>query len=595
MLNGSHSRPPRPVGAGRTPSSALLLPILAAAAVVASLGAISLHLSAAALILSVVAAAIGVARYHHEVSRDRRERQAADEAVHESDARFRAAFEFASLGIALAAPDGALADTNHALRRLLGRTGEDLRGLTFEALHDPADRPSALEIVRQLREGAVSVERPRRLVRKDGSVAQVLLRARALRDEGGRGPLRFTLLVIEDLTEKKRLEAQILLADRMASVGTLAAGVAHEINNPLSFIVPNLDFAIDELGKSGIDGEILRALSEARDGSLRVREIVRDLHAFSRAESSVVQLLDVRSVLQSAIGLAQNEIRHRARIEVDVGEVPLVAGTERRLVQVLVNLLLNAAQAIPEDRSEGHAVRVSVGTASDGRACVEVSDTGAGIAPEIQKRIFDPFFTTKPIGVGTGLGLSVCHGIVNALGGEIQVESEPGKGSTFRVLLPPADPRAGKKDAQASRGHRPGAAAAEATAAPARRGRVLVVDDDVLVGRAVGRMLSSHHDVVARPSAHEALAELGRAPQGYDVLLCDLMMPDMTGMELHGRLSELDPELAERTIFITGGAFTPSARDFLARVSNPRLEKPFDADGLRALVAEMLARPRRAL
>jgi PAS domain S-box-containing protein len=593
LEGGTHWRQPRPVGAGRAPRAAPFLPILAGVAVVASLGAISLQLSAAALVLTVVAAVIGLARYHHGVRRDRSERQEADEAARESEARFRAAFEFASLGIALVAPDGALADTNQALRRILGRTGEEVRGLTFEAMHDPADQPAALEMLRQLREGGVaSAELPRRLRRKDGSVAQVLLRARALREEGGRGLLRFILVVVEDVTEKKRLEAQLLLADRMASVGTLAAGVAHEINNPLSFILPNLDFAIGSLVQSGVHGEILHALSEARDGSLRVREIVHDLNAFARAESSGVEVLDLRSVLQSAIGLAQNEIRHRARIEVDVGEVPPVAGTERRLVQVLVNLLLNAAQAIPEDRPQGNVVRVSVGTAPDGRACVEISDTGAGIDPEIRARIFDPFFTTKPVGVGTGLGLSVCHGIVTALGGEIQVESEPGKGSTFRVLLPPAPPRAGK-GARAPRRPRPGAAAAEATppAVSARRGTILVVDDDVLVGRAIGRMLSPWHDVVTRSSAREALDELGRAPQGYDLLLCDLMMPEMTGMELHGRLRDLHPALAERTIFITGGAFTPSARDFLARVSNPRLEKPFDADGLRALVAEVLAKP----
>jgi len=542
-------------------------------------------------------------RYYHVVARDVSDRKAAEEALRASEARFRAAFEFASFGIALIAPDGTLAETNQALRRILGRSGEELRQLTFEGLHPPADRPSALAIVRQLREGGVaSVELPRRLLRKDGSLAQVLVRARALRDDGGLGPLRFALVVVEDVTERKRLEAQLMLADRMASVGTLAAGVAHEINNPLAFILGNLEFALGELGTLGelgkgpIDPEILRALSEARDGSIRVREIVRDLRAFSHAEGGGGgEVLDVRTVLQRAIGLAHNEIRHRARIEVDVGEVPPVAGAERRLVQVFVNLLLNAAQAIPEGHAEENVVRASVGTARDGRAFVEISDTGAGIAPDIRGQIFDPFFTTKPVGVGTGLGLSICHGIVTSFGGEIQVESEPGKGAAFRVLLPGAIPPAARESPAASEaGERaptaaPGASPRPAPAGPARNARVLVIDDDVLVGRAVSRMLASRHEVVTRSSAREALEELSRAPQGYDVVLCDLMMPQMTGMELHARLRELDPALADRTIFLTGGAFTPSARDFLDHVPNPRLEKPFDAEQLRDLVAGMLA------
>jgi CheY-like chemotaxis protein len=374
----------------------------------------------------------------------------------------------------------------------------------------------------------------------------------------------------------------------MASVGTLAAGVAHEINNPLAFILANLEFAVSELERTGADPEVLRALGEARDGSVRVREIVRDLRTFSRAESGAKERVDPRSLLQAAIGLAQNEIRHRARLEVDVGEVPVVLGPERRLVQVFVNLLVNAAQAIPEGRADQEVVRATVDTAPDGRARIAISDSGSGIAPEVRARIFDPFFTTKPVGVGTGLGLAICHGIVSALGGEIHVESTPGRGSTFRVLLPPAP----LEETAAAPAPPEEAVPAPIAAAEGqdRGGRILVVDDDVLVGRAVGRMLSSRHAVVTRSSAREALDELGRGRDGYDVVLCDLMMPEMTGMELHARLRELDPALADRTIFITGGAFTPGASEFLARVPNPRLEKPFDPDRLRELVAGMLAR-----
>jgi PAS domain S-box-containing protein len=505
------------------------------------------------------------------------ERKLAEEAVRASEAKFRAAFEFASLGILLVAPDGRVVETNRALRRMLGSGEEELRARTFESVHAAADQPSAAAILRQMREGVVSaVELPRRLLRKDGAVAEVVLRASALRDETG--AFRFALAVVEDVTDRKRLEAQLVLADRMASVGTLAAGVAHEINNPLAFILANLEFALAELQGADADPEVLRALGEARDGGQRVREIVRDLKAFSRADGTGREAVDLRQVLHSALALAQNEIRHRARLEVETGDVPPVIGSEHRLGQVLLNLLINASQAIPEGRASENVVRAVTGTHPDGRASVAVSDTGSGIAPEVLPRIFDPFFTTKPVGVGTGLGLSICHGIVSGLGGEIRVESTPGKGSTFLVLLPAA-PAAARAEPWGDEG---------GATAGARRGRILIVDDEPLVGRAVSRTLSPLHDVVVRTSAHAALEEVARGP-AFDLLLCDLMMPEVTGMDLHVRLGEAAPALAERTVFLTGGAFTRAAREFLARVPNPRIEKPFEPDELRALVARILA------
>ena len=525
-------------------------------------------------------------RYFHGIVRDITERKLAEEALRASEAKFRAAFEFASLGIMLVDAGGSVVETNRAARRMLGREEDELRGLAFELVHAPADRPSAAATLRQMQGGSVAaVELPRRLLRKDGSLAEVILRASALRDETG--AFRFALAVIEDVTDRKRLEAQLMLADRMASVGTLAAGVAHEINNPLAFILANVEFALAELRAAAVEPlEVLRALGEARDGGLRVREIVRDLKAFSRADAEGSERIDLRRVLQSALGLAQNEIRHRARLEVDVGDIPCVMGSEHRLGQVFLNLLINAAQSIPEGRAADNVIHATTATAPDGRALVVISDTGGGISPEVLPRIFDPFFTTKPVGVGTGLGLSICHGIVSGLGGEILVESTVGRGTTFKVLLDAAPPRA-EADVTAT--------APAAARAVAQRGRILVVDDEPLVARALLRILAPHHDVVTRTSAREALADVQGGSEPFDLLLCDLMMPDMTGMELHARVREVAPALADRTVFLTGGAFTPSAREFLARVPNPRIEKPFEPDALRALVARVLARAPAAL
>jgi PAS domain S-box-containing protein len=512
-------------------------------------------------------------RWFEAIARDISDRVRAEDALRESEAKFRAAFEFASLGVVLVDPDGRIVETNRALRAITGYSEQDLRGAPLALLHDPADAVNAPDaLLPRLAGGELERrELALRIRRKDGTTAETLMRASALRDPSGKA--RLLIAVVEDVSEKKRLEAQLLLADRMASIGTLAAGVAHEINNPLASILSSVEFALEELPRDGADPEVLRALHDARDGGVRVREIVRDLRTFSRPVDEVQEALDPRAVLQSAVGLASSEIRHRAQLVVDAGAVPRVAASGSRLGQVFLNLLINAAQAIPEGHVADNTVRARTSTSPDGRAVVEISDTGAGIAPEALSRIFDPFFTTKPPGVGTGLGLSICHGIVTRLGGTISVESAPGKGSTFRVSLPPAGP-----------------AAADPPAAPAARARkrLLVLDDEPLVGRVVARILATDHDVVTRTSARDALPELLGRP-GFDLVLCDLMMPDMTGMDLHAALALAAPALAARLVFLTGGAFTPAAREFLDRVPNPRLEKPFEPRALQDLVAAALA------
>jgi CheY-like chemotaxis protein len=237
-----------------------------------------------------------------------------------------------------------------------------------------------------------------------------------------------------------------------------------------------------------------------------------------------------------------------------------------------VNLLVNAAHAIPEGHAEKNEIRTSTRTDAEGRAVVEVRDTGSGISPEVLGRLFDPFFTTKPMGAGSGLGLSICHGIVASFGGEILVESEPGKGSVFRVVLPPG--RLGK--AVASR------PAGPPTTEVPRRGHVLVIDDEPLIGNVIRRILHDHEVTVVQ-RGKDALARIALGGR-FDLILCDLMMPEMTGMELHAEIARAYPALTDRMIFLTGGVFSPTAKSFLDRVPNERLEKPFDPDNLKTLV-----------
>jgi PAS domain S-box-containing protein len=391
---------------------------------------------------------------------------------------------------------------------------------------------------------------------------------------------------VQDVTEKKEAEARIMLADRLVSVGTLALGVAHEINNPLASITANLDMmaeGIRQLPEAGTAAlrELEEMTVEAREGAERVRKIVRGLKTFSRGDEAHPVALDLERVLEVAIDMAFNTIRHRARLVKDYGDAPAVVADEGRLGQVFINLLVNAAQSLSEGQVERNEIRVVTGTFADGRALVEVRDTGSGIPADVIDRIFDPFFTTRAVGVGTGLGLSICHGIVASLGGELTAQSDGHKGSVFRVLLPaaPFDPPAERVLLPSMRPE------------PVHRARVLIVDDDAVLARTLCRVLQGQ-DVAVATNGREAF-ELLLTGRRFDVILCDLMMPVMTGMELHARITEKLPHLVESMIFITGGAFTPATRAFLDQVSNECLEKPFDARNLRALV-QRAARMRTA-
>ncbi|WP_242345990.1 MASE1 domain-containing protein [Anaeromyxobacter terrae] len=384
----------------------------------------------------------------------------------------------------------------------------------------------------------------------------------------------YAIYTARDLTDRRRAEA----AERLAAVGTLAAGMAHEINNPLTFVSANLGCAREALGARAGEPEVseaLQALEDAAEGTRRIARIIRDLGIVSRSRREGRRPIDLRDEIGGAAKLAEHEIRHRARLVLRLDPVPPVLASEFQLGQVVLNLLVNAAHAIPEGDAATNEIRVTSRTGAEGEAIVEVSDTGAGIPAELGRRVFEPFFTTKPPGQGTGLGLSVCHGIVSGLGGRIELESEPGRGALFRVVLPAA-----------SEARRP--EPATPPAGRAERARILVVDDEPLIGSTVRRVLADH-DVDSVTDARAALARLAGGER-FDVVLCDLMMPDLTGMDLYEALARAAPGMAARMVFITGGAFTERARRFLEGSGLPRIEKPFAPAALREAVGALLAR-----
>jgi signal transduction histidine kinase len=288
---------------------------------------------------------------------------------------------------------------------------------------------------RQLRHLRVEAEAAERDARIYNARLEETVRLRTAELEAANGRLADSLKAL------KTTQARLLFADRLASVGQLAAGVGHEINNPLAYVLSNLHYVHKEMTRTqgapvGEElQELLTAIADAREGAERVRLIVQDLKQLSRPDEASTGPVELGVVLRRVMKLTSHEIGRRARLVEEVGELPPVQGSGSGLGQVFLNLLINAAQAIPEGNVEGNEVRVRARRETAERVVVEVSDTGRGIAPEHLERIFEPFFTTKPVGEGTGLGLSVCHGIIQAQGGEIQVESQPGRGATFRVSL----------------------------------------------------------------------------------------------------------------------------------------------------------------
>lgn len=383
--------------------------------------------------------------------------------------------------------------------------------------------------------------------------------------------------VIKDISEQRQLRAQLLQAEKMAAVGQLVSGVAHELNNPLASIMGYTQYLLmnkDIRTGEQLHGDLEIVYSEAE----RAARIVKNLLSFARKHESQKKSTDINQTINNLLSLKAYELKVAniaVETELDM-ELPPAMLDEHQVEQALLNLINNAEQAIEEAGQEGG--RVVIGTRTIGGSLeITVSDNGPGIPEDNIIRIFDPFFTTKEVGKGTGLGLSICYGIVQEHGGDIHVQSQPGQGTAFTITLPllfgssPSQMAAGRA---VDKSHKQG-------------GRILVVDDEASIVKLLSKTLTDRWcSVDVAQSGHEALEKL--AAETFDVIVSDIKMPTMDGMEFFRHVQEMDEKLARRIIFITGDTVSADTEEFLLHCDNPVVEKPFDLGELMSIIAERL-------
>ena len=384
--------------------------------------------------------------------------------------------------------------------------------------------------------------------------------------------------VSRDISERKAAEQQLLTTSKLASVGELASGVAHELNNPLTGIIGYAQLLIS---RGNVPQDIKTDLDRIYQESQRAAKIVQNLLSFARQRKPHKGYLDVNELIQKTLELRDYELRtSNIGIYVNLAPgLPWVIADYHQIQQVILNILINAEQAIAEGKRRG---KITVTTSAvEGYVEISIADNGPGIAKEDISRLFDPFFTTKEVGSGTGLGLSVCHGIVTEHGGKIDVESQKGKGATFTIELPLATQREAVVEEKE---------AAAKTSRPQRQtanGRILIVDDEPSINDVLTRALSEQGYVTdSALTAKTALQKI--AGNNYELYIIDLKMPRTSGKRLYQIMRQRYPSLAEKVVFITGDTTTPATENFLASTGKPYLAKPFSSDQVIELLEETL-------
>ncbi len=483
-----------------------------------------------------------------------------------------------------AIPDGVvvlknckIAFANPALLKILGRLEEEVIGKALLSFIHPEDWPL---LGPRLPDQLTGV----RVRSAEGPLLYVeLSTAGEVSFEGAPAQV----LVCRDTTDQRLTQEQLSRSERLNALGSMAGGMAHEINNPLAYVSLSLRQlqreAVDMLTQTGQEN-----LAEAIEGVERIGQIVADLQAYSSSnDSGPIEVVDIQQAATAAINIAQNELRQRAQLIRDFEGGLNVRAREGQLVQVFLNLLLNSAQSFVSDDSLTQQIQIKSRCLDTKEVEICFSDTGAGIASDLIAGVFDPFVTTKRSQGGSGLGLAISKRIIESFGGTIALDSSLGVGTSVTIRLPRA---------QAEQVIEPPPSIPPSAAF--RPARVLIVDDEPALVRALSRVMRQH-SVATAGNGREALELLQRLDQEeaqeFDVILCDLMMPDLSGSALYREVQERWPHLAERFIFVTGGAFTDASREFLQNCSQRVMQKPLKPEDLLKAIERVAFRHASAL
>ncbi len=478
-----------------------------------------------------------------------------------------------------------LQNVNKAMSSLTGYAVAELSGRPLQALCAPENWSLAQQQFGELLSGRPVQPFELLIQRREGDPVVLEVSARPL---GARATGEAVHCIARDLSERRRLEAQLLQAEKLSAIGQLVAGVAHELNNPLTSISGYTQLLMRE---KNLSDTVREDLTHIHRQSERAARIVRNLLVFAREHKPERKLINLNDVLRDTLTLRAYQLRvDNITVVTDLDpNLPQTVADPFQMQQVVLNLINNAHQAMISKGGQGRlTLRTAVvandlveGVAAPQMVMFSIGDTGVGIPAADLTRIFDPFYTTKPVGQGTGLGLSICFGIVQEHSGRIWAESEVGVGTTTIVELPLRAELGEQADAPS-----PGGAPEEAEPPHCR---VLVVDDEEPVGALVARLLRDlGHEPVVANNGLDALTLLGQ--QSFDLVLADVKMPGMSGFELHQTIRQRAPDLASRVVFVTGDTMSAATQARIAQSGNPFIAKPFSLEQLEALVRTMLTR-----
>lgn len=512
------------------------------------------------------------------------ESKQAEEALQKSEAKFRTIFERVAVGIGFVDAKGRLMESNPALQEILGYRKKELQNRVFTEFTHPDDLPADTNLYKELAEGKRDHHQTeKRFIRKDGEVIWSLQNVSLVRASGGE-PL-FTIFMVEDITERKRLENHFLQSQKMETVGRLAGGIAHDFNNILTVIKGYTQLLLSELNE---DHPLRENLEEIKKSTERAEGLTRQLLAFSRRQVMEMKVIDLNHLIKNLekmlCRVIGEDIELTTFLTDDLGRVKT---DPAQIEQVILNLAVNARDAMPSggkltletanvELDKGYA-RTHISVVPGRYVMLSVSDTGGGMTPEVKDRIFEPFFTTKVKGKGTGLGLSTVYGIVKQSGGNIWVYSEPDKGTTFKIYLPSVEEEIDVLSSQE-----------EILDLPKGNETVLLVEDDLSVRDLAARFLRGQgYKVLEATNGNEAIQiAQEHMKEKIHLLLTDMVMPQMGGKELVGRFKSLHPGI--RVLFISGYTDTAITHHGLSEPNTALLQKPFSLTSLAIKVREVL-------